>query len=95
MSETPNVCFLGKSLVYQPKGPPTFVPLPQYGIQRAQLKFNLVSLDKDKGGVVPPFIKIQGDYLVVEGSQNPSQRDYQLKLTVYDPVSESKDEMEL
>lgn len=32
LSETPNVCFLGKPLIYEPKGPPTYVPLPQYAI---------------------------------------------------------------
>ena len=44
---------------------------------------------------VPPFVRIQGDYMVVEGNQNPTCRDYYLKLVAYDPVSESKDELEV
>lgn len=43
---------------------------------------------------MPPFVRIQGDYMVVEGTQNPTMRDYHLKLLVFDPVSESKDELE-
>lgn len=41
LTDTPNVCFLGKALVYEPKGPPSFVPLPQYGVPRAQLRFSI------------------------------------------------------
>ena len=42
---------------------------------------------------LPPFVCIQGDYLVVEGNQNPTMCDYHLKLVAFDPVSESKDEL--
>ena len=44
---------------------------------------------------VPPFVRIQGDYMVIEGSQNPTTRDYNLKLVAFDPVSESKHELEV
>ena len=33
--------------------------------------------------------------MIVEGSQNPTKRDYDLKLVAFDPVSLSKDELEM
>ena len=92
LTETPNVCFLGKPLTYEPKGPPQYVPLPQYGISRAQIKFSLKS---EAGTPIPPFVRIQGDYLLLEGSQNPSAKDYHLILQACDPVSESCDKLAL
>ena len=44
---------------------------------------------------MPPFVRVQGDYLVVEGTQNPTVKDYCLKMQVFDPVSESKEELEV
>lgn len=44
---------------------------------------------------MPPFVRIQGDHLVVEGTQNPKLKDYFLRLKAYDPVSESSDELDL
>ena len=49
----------------------------------------------DPSTPVPPFVRVQGDYLVVEGTQNPTVKDYCLKLKVFDPVSESKEELEV
>ena len=40
-------------------------------------------------------MRIQGDYLIVEGTQNPTTKDYSLKLKAFDPVSESWEEMPL
>jgi len=31
--------------------------------------------------------------LIVEGAQNPTIKEYHMKLQAYDPVSESKDEL--
>lgn len=44
---------------------------------------------------MPQFVRIQGDYLIVEGTQNPSAKDFNLKLKVYDPVSETNEELSL
>ena len=33
--------------------------------------------------------------MIVEGSQNPTKRDYNLLLVAFDPVSESRDELEM
>ena len=44
---------------------------------------------------MPPFVRLQNDYLVVEGTQNPKCKDYRLKLLAYDPVSQTKDHLSL
>lgn len=50
-------------------------------------------MSEDPSILVPPFVRIQGDYLIVEGTQNPTTKVYNLKLKAFDPVSESKEEM--
>ena len=59
---------------------------------RAQLQYDIVSCDQ--GVPVPPFVRIQGEHLVVDGSSNPSHMIHDLRLQVFDPISESRDELE-
>lgn len=33
--------------------------------------------------------------MIVEGSQNPTHKDYNLKLQAFDPISESKEELDV
>ena len=64
--------------------------MPKYRLSNDAIEFSLVAED---GGAVPPFARIEGSHLVVDGCTNPDLAERKLTLVALEPESETRDEL--
>ena len=90
LAEEPSQFYRGTKIVYVPNADPIAIPLPSYTLPSDSVEFSLVA---DDGGELPPFVRTEGDHLIVEGSTNPDLAECNLTLVAFEPESETRDEL--
>jgi hypothetical protein len=90
LAEEPSQFYRGTKIVYVPNSEPIAVPFPRYTVPNERLDF---SIEPENGGDVPPFVRFEGDHLVIEGCTNPTNGECNLNLIAFEPESETRDEL--
>ena len=90
LAEEPGQFYRGTKVVYVPNSDPIAVPLPKYTLPSDRIEFSLVT---DDGSPVPPFARLEGDHLIVDGCVNPDRVECKLTLVAFEPESETRDEL--
>ena len=90
LAEEPSQFYRGTKIVYVPNSDPISVPLPKYTLPGEAVEFSLTA---DDGGEVPPFTRVEGDHLIVEGCTNPDLAERKLTLVAFEPESETRHEL--
>ena len=90
LAEEPSQFYRGTKVVYVPNSDAIAVPLPKYTLSSDKIEFSLTT---DDGSPVPPFARLEGDHLVIEGCVNPDRAECKLTLVAFEPESETRDEL--